>query len=504
MKKIKFESKIIELETISPLFIKGKDIAYGEGMLKGIDSEGKPCVYLIDNDKLCEYIYKQTYHENGNRIKEGDEFDYVKLYSDAFGQSNALSLKEFFDKYSEIKPSNAELRNIAKGITQLGNKYDFVQNGQVQCFIPGSSIKGAIRNAILWKIIDDSEGSSDDKNNWLNSFIRDFFNVVSEIRQALNTFYNATKETNVSERKKKIKESAEKIEAVLKNDFIIKNNFFQNIRKQDGKIDFHLVKEKNEEMIEFFKKNASNVFYQNTTLSGKTFNEKIPTFEEKEEYNKHWMDKDIIKNKSLYDFFRIVKISDANFIKSKFGDKDAKAVCVINDKTYRKDFNIPLKCINIGSKALFRITIDLEMAERFFGQHGIPLYLQNINMLLQTVDEFFRNIWSCEEEFFRDKTSIPQNINAEDRKLKVHTGEIHNFYKTTPLDSYLFRTGWGGGFMSKSQFLHLDKDLRVLIRDAIRHNGGSLAPKSRCLTVEGDDAKHPLGWCLLRIFENFG
>jgi hypothetical protein len=51
-----FQSAVIELTTLSPLFIKGKDMKYGEGMLEGVDRQNKPCIYLIDNDSLCEYI----------------------------------------------------------------------------------------------------------------------------------------------------------------------------------------------------------------------------------------------------------------------------------------------------------------------------------------------------------------------------------------------------------------------------------------------------------------
>ena len=45
------ESKIIELETLTPLFIKGKEEVYGEGFLRIGNT-----LFLIDNDNLCKYV----------------------------------------------------------------------------------------------------------------------------------------------------------------------------------------------------------------------------------------------------------------------------------------------------------------------------------------------------------------------------------------------------------------------------------------------------------------
>jgi len=67
------ESKIIELETLTTLFIKGKEDKYGEGFIR----IGKN-VFLIDNDKLCKYIY------DSNKIAEYTQF-FIERDSDVKG-----------------------------------------------------------------------------------------------------------------------------------------------------------------------------------------------------------------------------------------------------------------------------------------------------------------------------------------------------------------------------------------------------------------------------------
>ena len=68
-----FESSIIEMTTLCPLFIMGKDIEYGEGMLRGSGENDKDFIYLINNDRLCEYI------ESKNKIDEYIDYLLCKL-----------------------------------------------------------------------------------------------------------------------------------------------------------------------------------------------------------------------------------------------------------------------------------------------------------------------------------------------------------------------------------------------------------------------------------------
>jgi hypothetical protein len=191
--------------------------------------------------------------------------------------------------------------------------------------------------------------------------------------------------------------------------------------------------------------------------------------------------------------------------------KIAKAVCKDTSgtpqrsQTYQKKFDIKLECVPKAIKAQFKLSIDTELAKAFFPD-GVPSYLQDIEQLLKVINEFFRAIVKYEDlNYYHGATSIPEDINPEDNrkaKLRVNTSEVWKLYKSIfglQPDEILFRTGWGGGYMSKTQYLHMENTDRVRVRDMIHYNGASIAPKSRCLIVEGQNAKEPLGWCKLRI-----
>ncbi len=475
------ESKIIELETLTPLFIKGKEEKYGEGFIRiGND------VFLIDNDKLCKYIaesnkiseYAQYFSYRESDVKsflvyhaielpehkifeyEEDEKKFKKFLNNRnkklqrfedYQSYKDLSISYFLDKEG-IFPSELRVKkDLAKGITRLSSGNTFTQNGVNRYYIPGSSLKGAIRNAVLFKIFSDA-----DRKTWLNNF------VSAHLTSALTA--------NNSE-KKKYKEHFSAI-ANSSGETVLSKSFTELIPKKN--IPNNVMQEEKERF---------------------------------EEFNRLWES----ANKILRDFFRIVKISDANFVGDvTIKNEAAKAVCKDatgippKNQSYQKKFDINLECVPAKTKALFKISIDLNLAADFFPS-GIPFYLQSVSNLLETVDEFFRTLADFEEKvFFNGLVSIPFDISPEDSKnakLKVNTIPVLELYKQKfgLNEELLFRTGWGGGFMSKTQFLHLTTPDRVRLRDMIRYNGSPLAPKSRCLIVEGENATKPLGWCKLRV-----
>ncbi|ACF10510.1 CRISPR-associated RAMP protein, Csm5 family [Chlorobaculum parvum NCIB 8327] len=93
------ETAIIELETLTPLFIKGKDPDYGEGMYF-FPNENK--AYLLDNDKLCKFIYDKTYDKDGNILVDGK--DYVALYSELLAnEGGEKEIAGLYDKFSRFQ-----------------------------------------------------------------------------------------------------------------------------------------------------------------------------------------------------------------------------------------------------------------------------------------------------------------------------------------------------------------------------------------------------------------
>ena len=456
------ESKIIELETLTPLFIKGKEEKYGEGFIRIADD-----VFLIDNDNLCKYIaesnkiseYTQyfSYRESdvksflvyhGIELLENEIFEYEKdekkfkkflnnrnkklQYFKDYQAYKDLSISYFLEKEG-VFPSESKIKkDLAKGITKLASGKTFTQNGNGRYYIPGSSLKGAIRNAVLFKIFSDT-----DKKTWLYNF------VSAHLTSALTA--------NNSE-KKKYKEHFSAI-ANSSGETVLSKSFTELVPKKD--IPNNAIQEEKECL---------------------------------EKFNQIWES----ANVTLRDFFRIVKISDGSFAAdTSLNWQQVETVCKDSvGQTYKKDHKTTLECAPKAVKAQFKISIDTELAKVFFPE-GIPGYLQSVEELLKVVNEFFRTVAHFENTEFYSET-----------KPKVDTSQVKQLYKSTfglQPDEILFRTGWGGGFMSKTQFLHLGMADRVRVRDMIRYNGSPLAPKSRCLIVEGENAAEPLGWCKLRV-----
>lgn len=483
-------SKIIELETLTPLFIKGKDLDYGEGMLRGSDG----VVYLIDNDKLCEYV-----------ADKGKIEEYVKEFD---GRNKRPSLKDFLNR-NGIYPNDSKLLKIAKGITEISEKArfndekqknNFVQNGNKIPFIPGASLKGAIRNAVLWKCLEDNKNESllDAFFNSQRAFLDKEVKGVALINDALDKAEDEDFES-----------ADEKMSSLFEGSFSRKNQF-EKSKNRDGFIvytkDFNSVEKTLQEYQKKFAKSFSKKTFQNNRSILPILKlEQLPCAAQDfacismKDFNDRWQKAK--RNKSLIDFFRLVKVSDGNFVEYTTLDwQPTKTVCKNNfGQTYIKEHTATLECVPNAVKAHFKISIDTELAKKFFPD-GIPDYLQSVEGLLNVVNEFFRAVSDFEKtQFYSGAKPISNNING---KEKVDTKQVEKLYKSTfgvqPNDT-LFRIGWGGGFMSKTQFLHLTIPDRVRVRDMIRYNSSPIAPKSRCLIVEGENATEPLGWCKFRV-----
>lgn len=461
------ETRIVEIEVLTPLFIKGKQADYGDGFIT-IGQE----TFLIDNDMLCAFIYDNTYDEYGNLREEG--FDYVEWYelymSNENVKNNYISFAEKFDlslrrdnneqiivpkwyknKSIEYFLFETELlqrndrdiivKKLAKGVTRLSNNNskEFIQNGIGECFIPGSSIKGVIRNAVLFDYLKTTE-------------VHDKFTAF--------TNYNLTQGEaiqDINDRRKYVEHFSEK------------------------------------------KDNKGN------TLNSISFTSRMPNFvgnrdnhcEYVSEYDKRWGK----ANDVLRDLFRIVKVSDANFINVVSSEKS-----IVNAYSLRKNQGVnvfeirnqsraSLQTVKEKNTARFKITIDKNLAKEFY--HGVlPDYLTSIDKLLDVVNNFFKDLVVEEEKFYSlaPNPGMVSSVKKWYEKLKI------SLYSEESNDMLLFRVGWGGGMLSKTQFLHLQPSDRRRVRNLTNDRQTAVAPKSRCLVADGsNNAVLPLGWCRLRI-----
>ena len=469
-------SSIVELEVLSPLFIKGKDLEYGEGFIS-VNNK----VYLINNDNLCKFIGEKTYDTNGIRrdstpdyiqlydyfitrpenLNENDMLVHYRAFEASIGRTDANLFQKvpyeykkksiaFFLSETNLISGNEKDREriileekLAKGVTSLpqSDNKKFVQNGRDVCFIPGSTIKGAIRNALLWQIMNDVSHKT-------------------------------------------------RFTAYVRN----------NLARTDGMSNSQKKK---------YAEDFSNHKVGRMTLQSISFTEHFPKLFIDGQvlcdiYCKHWE----AANEVLRDFLRVLKVSDANFNdKPLFKVKtvgtfcrngEIPAISLILKNKNGHFFTTDLQTIVEETKARFKITIDDKLSAEFFPL-GLPGYLRSVDELLKIVNDFFAAV-AGEEKIFYDAVATPNQV----QKVRI-------FYETLfppAHGTFRFRMGWGGGMMNKTQLLHVDETKpspdkpspRAEVRNLIMDRQDQVAPKSRCLLIdENHQPLKPLGWCTLRL-----
>jgi len=148
MKNLHMEKHTYRVTSLSPFHIQGGDGSgdYGMGYFRRSDSDDY--IYLVDTVKLQRYIYE---HHGG--LKGVEKF--ANLLTQAVENKQNIGIKTFLD---QIGFDYNNTLKISKGKvyarTKRGKRDQFfIRNGMDQPYLPGSSIKGVLRTAVLWKIL---------------------------------------------------------------------------------------------------------------------------------------------------------------------------------------------------------------------------------------------------------------------------------------------------------------------------------------------------------------
>ncbi len=138
------ETKRYKLIAISPVHIKSGEAGfreYGQGFIRLVGDKNN--IYVIDAPKLQEKIYDLG---GLNAVIE-----FTKKINE-----NNFSVAEFLQNYN-FRLNKDTIKSISKGIVyskQYGKEISkFISNGFDECFIPGSSIKGALKTAVLYEML---------------------------------------------------------------------------------------------------------------------------------------------------------------------------------------------------------------------------------------------------------------------------------------------------------------------------------------------------------------
>ena len=153
------ETGVYRLSTLSPIHIRAGRLDYGQGFIR-VDGT----VYVVDTPKLQAEIFAYKGLEAVNT--------YTEAFSDPDSETNIVEvLNQVGYNYKK------NIKKISKGIVRVSSGNRFMQSGLGQHFVPGSSIKGAIKTAVLYKVVKDIRTRQPTLlDDFVNAKITDYLN----------------------------------------------------------------------------------------------------------------------------------------------------------------------------------------------------------------------------------------------------------------------------------------------------------------------------------------
>ncbi|RXK80700.1 type III-A CRISPR-associated RAMP protein Csm5 [Chlorobaculum sp. 24CR] len=163
MKK-RFETCTVTLTPLSPIHISSGNSDYGWGAV-WIEKTEK--MYILDSERLSQKLIECNLFEK--YIEEVERWIYMSD-SQKEKQSNPC-LKFLEDHKAQLFPDVDIIRFVKDlSTTELNAKSGsrFIRDGEGRAYIPGSSIKGAIRTAVIYAML--AENRKREKKDYLNLY----------------------------------------------------------------------------------------------------------------------------------------------------------------------------------------------------------------------------------------------------------------------------------------------------------------------------------------------
>ena len=195
------ETKTIQLRTISPVHIQGKDIEYGQGFVRRDDQTA----YAIDADKLAQYLYEKT-----------NDLTLLNKYVDEVEEKAMRNKMKDFDfegflsgagiyHHEKLKVREKDLINfgVFKSVVIAPQGNQFIQNCRNNAFIPGSSLKGVLRTAVMYDLVRKKLNSPN------NNTAKDFINGINK---KVSDYLTKIKSINHHQRERKKREFSRELQ----------------------------------------------------------------------------------------------------------------------------------------------------------------------------------------------------------------------------------------------------------------------------------------------------
>ena len=191
----------VTLRTLSPIHIKGQRPDYGSGIIR-LGRKG----YIINEIKLSKFLEEK-----------GLIGRYVEYVSQCIKNRKKPFIVFFFNQHkNRIRLDEITLKSISSGITCVGDGNSFICDGRGNYFIPGTSIKGAIRTSLIYHILNELKKSNQKEFGRL---------VIDTINRKL-TEYNIAKKKHEWRKMEVIRKSFD--ETIITKEF---QNFFNDLIK---------------------------------------------------------------------------------------------------------------------------------------------------------------------------------------------------------------------------------------------------------------------------------
>ncbi|QTA91971.1 type III-A CRISPR-associated RAMP protein Csm5 [Desulfonema magnum] len=139
------ETGTYRLTPISPVHIQGSDGSANYGQCFIRSPHDNKFIYLVDTMKLQNYLFE---HHGGLDI-------IIKFANWLEDAPKDKGISEFLrdNKFDFTKTRDVARGKVYAKVKKGYNRLYFIRNGMDRAYIPGSSVKGVIRTAVLWKIL---------------------------------------------------------------------------------------------------------------------------------------------------------------------------------------------------------------------------------------------------------------------------------------------------------------------------------------------------------------
>lgn len=465
MKK-RFETCTVTFTPLSPIHISSGNPDYGWGAV-WLNTRSK--LYILDSERFSRKLdgvgLLEKYIEAVQQWTQLSDADKTR-------QSNPC-FEFIYNNRTSLYP-NADIESFVKELSinemVVEPSARFIRNGKGNAYIPGSSIKGAIRTAVIYAMLQAYQQQTG--IDYLNDvYLKNIFYGKPTIPSDTNSGFEARKRMD---------------EELLK---LILEDFELTEKDEDGnRISLSRDKPENGSITNLMR--AVLVSDSNSILYLKD-----------EEIKIVMLDNPIEENGEICrDIKKPINLSPDKGVKQCFGTD--------------KDMSVS-----------FKITIDHEILSSFSlctKGHDFPIIFQNLFQLQKIIESFFLKVWEAEKKFFWDDLRVYEG-SPEDKLM----GAVLDFYDKTYSEMLPnINIGLGSGMICKTLFIAMKEEYRMRIRnlqmtdDQIsNHNKGyvmnyagkripvdwskKLAPNSRhlvfCQNDRYSNAYSPLGWANLKF-----